>query len=91
MSLVPARLLAALRCPVCREPLVFSEAPHQPADSAAYGVLLCDTHVYPVIDGIPVLRTGRVSVQDHMTGREEVTGPSVEDLVATVQGPKPVE
>jgi SAM-dependent methyltransferase/uncharacterized protein YbaR (Trm112 family) len=97
VSLVPARLLAALRCPVCRQPLVFSEAPHQPAalpnheQAGAYGVLLCDTHVYPVIDGIPVLRTGQVSVQDHMTGREEVAGPSVADLVETVQGPKPVE
>jgi SAM-dependent methyltransferase/uncharacterized protein YbaR (Trm112 family) len=91
VSLLPARLLASLRCPDCREPLTFSEAPHQPEGAGAYGVLLCDKHVYPVIDGIPVLRHGRVSVQDHMTGREEVVGPSVAELVATVQGARPTE
>jgi SAM-dependent methyltransferase/uncharacterized protein YbaR (Trm112 family) len=91
VSLLPARLLAALRCPDCREPLTFTEAPHQPEDAGAYGVLRCAAHAYPVIDGIPVLRDGRVSVQDHMTGREEVVGPSVAELVATVRGTRPTE
>lgn len=91
VSLLPARLQAALRCPDCREPLTFSQAPHQPDDAGAYGILCCPTHVYPVIDGIPVLRSGRVSVQDHMTGREEVVGPSVAELVSTVQGSQPTE
>jgi SAM-dependent methyltransferase/uncharacterized protein YbaR (Trm112 family) len=91
VSLLPARLQAALRCPDCREPLTFSQAQHQPDDAGAYGILCCPTHVYPVIDGIPVLRTGRVSVQDHMTGREEVVGPSVDELVSTVQGSEPTE
>jgi SAM-dependent methyltransferase/uncharacterized protein YbaR (Trm112 family) len=91
VSLLPARLLAALRCPICREPLTFSEAQHQPEGAGAYGVLLCSTHVYPVIDGIPVLRDGRVSVQDHMSDREEVVGPTVAELADTVQGPRPTE
>ncbi len=84
-------LIAALRCPVCRSPLTLSASTDGRRVGAQFGVLGCGRHEYPVIDGIPVLRLGRVDVQDQMDGRTEVVGPSVEDLVAMVRGRQPIE
>ncbi len=54
------------------------------ADSV-FGVLSCGTHTFPVIDGIPVIRSGTIDVHEHMTGRTEVTGPSIDELLYRVR------
>jgi SAM-dependent methyltransferase len=66
-----------LQCPQCRRPL--------DGDAVSFGLLSCGTHTYPVIDGIPVLRHGRVAVQHHTTSEEEVSGPTVAELVELVR------
>ncbi|MCD2191734.1 class I SAM-dependent methyltransferase [Actinomycetospora soli] len=38
-----------------------------------------------MLDGIPVLRSSRVDQQDHITGRTEVDGPTVEHLVELLE------
>lgn len=74
-------LLANLRCPECAASLDFTPSSQQPLTGGTFGVLSCGPHTYPVIDSIPILRTGRIDVQDHMTGRAEVPGPSIMDLL----------
>ncbi|MGH3991401.1 MAG: class I SAM-dependent methyltransferase, partial [Pseudonocardiaceae bacterium] len=39
---------------------------------------------FPVIDSIPVLRQGRVNVQDHVSGSDDVLGPTIGELVDQV-------
>ena len=85
-----ASLLAVLRCPECAGPVEFAGATGQPLPTGAFGVLSCGKHEFPVVDGIPVMRTGRIDVQDHMNGRAEVVGPTVTQLVQLVRGPDPL-
>jgi ubiquinone/menaquinone biosynthesis C-methylase UbiE/uncharacterized protein YbaR (Trm112 family) len=79
------RLLTVLRCPQCTAAFHFSPSPRQPLPGGTFGVLSCGRHAYPVIDGIPVVRSGRIDVQDHMTGRADVPGPSIEELLYRVR------
>lgn len=81
----------ALRCPVCRDALHFTPTETQPLRGGVFGVLTCSSHTYPVVDSIPVIRRGRVSVQDHMSGREEVVGPMVDELVEEIRNDRPLE
>ena len=90
LSTLPAELLAILRCPDCGEPFEFTGSAAPSVTGGVFGVLSCGPHQYPVIDGIPVIRHDRVRVQDHVNGRDEVAGPTVEELLATVRGPEPV-
>ena len=85
-----AGLLAMLRCPECAQPFEFVASAAQPLLTGAFGVLDCGEHEFPVLDGIPVLRTGRIDVQDHMNGRAEVIGPTVSQLVDLVRGADPL-
>lgn len=80
-----------LVCPECRATLAFAPAPTQPLEGGIFGVLSCPCSEYPVVDGIPVIRQGRVDVQDHMTERAEVDGPTVARLVELIRGDDPVE
>ncbi|HWE92045.1 MAG TPA: class I SAM-dependent methyltransferase [Pseudonocardiaceae bacterium] len=86
----PAGLGELLRCPVCGDGFVFTPVAAQPLPDSVFGVLACADHRYPVIDGIPVIRDGRVSVHDHMTGRAEVLGPTVAELVKLVRSADPL-
>lgn len=81
----------ALVCPECRATLAFEASRIQPLHDGVFGVLSCPCSTYPVIDGIPVIRRGRVDVQDHMTSRAEVDGPTVEHLVDLVRGDDPLD
>ncbi len=45
----------------------------------------CGSHSYPVVDSIPILRRGRIDVQEHTTHRIEVVGPTVEELIDNVR------
>lgn len=74
-----------LRCPRCRESLDFRASTSQPLAGGSFGLLQCPCSTYPVLDGIPVLRAGRVDQQDHITGRTEVDGPTVEHLVQLLE------
>jgi SAM-dependent methyltransferase/uncharacterized protein YbaR (Trm112 family) len=87
---LPAVLARMLRCPECARPLDFTPAARQPLTTGVFGVLADERHRFPVVDGIPVLRTGRVSVQDHMDSRTEVPGPTVAELVDLVTGEDPL-
>jgi SAM-dependent methyltransferase len=78
-------LPADLRCPQCTGSFDFSPSPRQPLPGGTFGVLSCGPHAYPVIDGIPVVRSGRIDVQDHMTGQANVRGPSIEELLHRVR------
>ncbi|MDD7938317.1 class I SAM-dependent methyltransferase [Actinomycetospora lutea] len=44
-----------------------------------------------MLDGIPVVRRGRVDVQEHATGRTEVDGPTAGDLVALLRAGRGVD
>jgi SAM-dependent methyltransferase/uncharacterized protein YbaR (Trm112 family) len=80
-----------LVCPECRTPLAFEPSPTQPLEGGVFGVLSCPCAEYPVVDSIPVIRRGQVDVQDHMTGKAEVDGPTVERLVELVRSDQPLE
>ncbi|MBA8924629.1 SAM-dependent methyltransferase/uncharacterized protein YbaR (Trm112 family) [Kutzneria viridogrisea] len=75
----------SLRCPHCRTPLHHTPVPCPALPGRPFGTLDCGTHSYPVIDGIPVIRHGRVPVQDHTTDTVEVPGPTVATLLADVR------
>ncbi|GAA3989302.1 hypothetical protein GCM10022247_04810 [Allokutzneria multivorans] len=72
----------SLLCPLCAQPLSFRETG---SASPGFGLVECGRHTYPVLDGIPVIRHGRVPVQEHTTGLEEVPGPAVTELVDLVR------
>lgn len=80
-----------LVCPECRATLAFEASRVQPLAGGVFGVLTCPCSAYPVVDGIPVIRRGQVDVQDHMTGKAEVDGPTVAHLVELVRGDDPLE
>ncbi|CAM3372502.1 class I SAM-dependent methyltransferase [Kibdelosporangium persicum] len=82
---LPDALPANLRCPECTSAFHFVPSPSQPLADGTFGVLSCGEHTFPVIDSIPVLRSGRIDVQDHLTGRADVAGPSVEELLYRVR------
>jgi SAM-dependent methyltransferase/uncharacterized protein YbaR (Trm112 family) len=80
-----------LLCPECRTTLAFEASRVQPLPDGVFGVLSCPCSAYPVVDGIPVIRRGQVDVQDHMTSRAEVDGPTVAHLVDLVRGDDPLD
>jgi SAM-dependent methyltransferase/uncharacterized protein YbaR (Trm112 family) len=80
-----------LVCPECRTTLSFEPARTQPLPDGVFGVLTCPCSAYPVVDSVPVIRRGHVDVQDHMTGRAEVNGPTIEHLVDVIRGEDPLE
>jgi len=82
---VPGVCPVALTCPDCRTETAFEPCGTQPLPGGVFGVLHFACRSHPVLDSIPVLRSGRVDVQDHMTGRAEVVGPKVEQLVELVR------
>jgi SAM-dependent methyltransferase/uncharacterized protein YbaR (Trm112 family) len=78
------RLLSRLQCPTCRSPFAFAPSVTQPLSGGVFGVLSCRAHAYPVVDSIPVIREGRIDVQDHTTHKVDVVGPSVPELIEKV-------
>ena len=78
-------LLDCLRCPDCGGAFTFDASAKQPLPGGAFGVLSCGAHAYPVVDSIPVIRRDRVDVQDHVTHRVDVAGPTVEELIDKVR------
>ncbi|MHC1561310.1 class I SAM-dependent methyltransferase [Actinomycetospora sp. C-140] len=74
-----------LRCPECGAAPTFVPTPTQPLAGGRFGLLHCRCSEYPVLDSIPVVRRGRVDVQDHVTGRTEVAGPDHHQLVAMLR------
>ncbi|TDQ51014.1 methyltransferase family protein [Actinomycetospora succinea] len=76
---------SVLRCPECREVPAFTPTPTQPMAGGTFGVLRCSCAAHPVLDSIPIVRRGRVDVQDHVTGRTEVAGPDHDALVALLE------
>ena len=81
----PLTFPVRLRCPACRDGLTFAPTPTQPFRDGSFGLLTCRCSAYPVLDSIPVLRQGRVDVQDHVTGRTEADGPSSGSLIALLR------
>ncbi|GAA4910300.1 methyltransferase family protein [Actinomycetospora succinea] len=79
-----------LICPRCRGALAYTPTPVESFDGE-FGVLSCGCDEYPVLDGIPVLRRGRVDVQEHATGRTEVDGPTVGRLVELLRDGRGVD
>lgn len=84
-------VLALLRCPVTGAELTFRRAEPGPLTDGLFGVLTGGAYDYPVIDGVPVLRHGRLDVQAHVTGAPEVIGPLVSSLVELVRAGDGVE
>ena len=80
----PSGLPRGLRCPACQGPFAYHPAPSQPLPGGQFGLLRCGSHTFPVIDSIPVLRLGQVNVQDHVSGSNDVLGPTVGELVDQV-------
>ena len=78
------QLLRILRCPVCRQPLKFEPVDQGLPHAREYGVLSCGCTQYPVIDGVPVLKRGKVGVFEHTKGQTQYEGPSPEDLMRLV-------
>lgn len=76
---------ALLRCPVTGQPLTFLRAASQPLPGDGFGVLHGGAGPYPVVDGVPILMHGRVTVRDHVSGGEEAPGPEVMALVGLIE------
>jgi uncharacterized protein YbaR (Trm112 family) len=74
-TVVAEPLLGILVCPDCHTALEPT-----PSTVAGYGVLSCAAHHYPVVAGIPIIRSGQISP----------AGPTVDDLLATIRGQDPV-
>jgi SAM-dependent methyltransferase/uncharacterized protein YbaR (Trm112 family) len=86
LRMTPEPPLSTLRCPHCRTAFDYQDRPSRHLPGRQFGLLDCGRHTYPVIDGIPVIRHGRVPVQDHTTGTVEAPGPTVDYLVGHVRG-----
>ncbi|MGH7486829.1 MAG: hypothetical protein ACREMY_14695, partial [bacterium] len=80
-----------LQCPYCTAEMHFVPCARQPLTGGYFGVLSCQSHEFPVIDSIPILRQGQITVQDHVSGTVDVAGPSVAELVAQIRGGQPLE
>ena len=78
------RLLTLLRCPECGSLFDFDPSRTQPLQDGMFGVISCGAHSYPVIDSIPLIRRGRIDVQDHTTSRVNVVGPTPHELIDKV-------
>ncbi len=78
------QLLRILRCPVCHRSLKFEPVDQGLPHAREYGVLSCGCRQYPVIDGVPVLKRGKVGVFEHTKGYIQYEGPSPENLTRLV-------
>lgn len=81
----PPEMFAVLRCPVNGASLRFVPAASGSLPGAVFGVLVGGAYDYPVLDGVAVLRHGRLDVQGHVTGEQEVAGPRVDELIDLVR------
>lgn len=85
------RFLDTLQCPACQRGFKYTPSSSQPLAGSDFGVLSCDAHEYPVVDGIAILRDGRIDAQDHCSEYVEVEGPSVGELLAIVKSSDPLD
>jgi SAM-dependent methyltransferase len=65
--------------------MTFQRAADQPLPGDGFGVLRGGASPYPVVDGVPILLRGRVTVRNHVTGDEEAGGPDTAALVALIE------
>lgn len=74
-------LLPLLQCPGCGVSFDFRAVPTPKLARAECGVLSCRCAQYAVLDGIPILLSGRIGIFEHTTGATEVAGPTAAELV----------
>jgi SAM-dependent methyltransferase/uncharacterized protein YbaR (Trm112 family) len=78
-------LVPRLRCPACGAPLALDRVPQPDPEAGDCGVLRCPCAAdYPVLDGVPVLRTGALDRRSIADDRALAPGPDVADVVSAV-------
>ncbi len=78
------QLVEILQCPHCSGPLSYAPVA-KPAGHGEYGILTCRCRRYPVIDGIPILMSGRVGIISHWNDYAVHLGPTAEELVEALE------
>jgi SAM-dependent methyltransferase len=86
-----SRWLGFLRCPWCRGGFQFTEAPRPAVGAAEFGVLACGCSRFPVVDGVPIIQRSPVGMFEHTTGRTEVPGIPVAELVRLIEAGESLE
>ena len=75
-----------LQCPACGGALAFSGVPQPHPEAGTCGVLRCPCAAdYPVLDGVPVLRTGALDRRSIADDRVLAPGPDVAGVVSDVE------
>lgn len=74
-----------LRCPDCGGPLALDRVRQRDAEAGDCGLLRCGCAVWPVLDGVPILRRGRLDRRSIADARVLAPGPEVEAVVALVR------
>ena len=77
-------LLPLLRCPACEGRLDYESVVQRDAEAGECGLLRCGCAVYPVLDGVPILRGGALAHRSIADARVMAEGDAVEDVVARV-------
>ncbi|MGE0803808.1 MAG: methyltransferase domain-containing protein [Lautropia sp.] len=84
------QFVALLQCPACQGALSFKPLA-APAGYGRFGILSCRTHRYPVIDDVPILKSGRVGLISHWNDYAVHLGPTTDELVAMLERGQMVE
>ena len=79
-------LVALLRCPACGGALTFDAVPQPDPEAGTCGVLRCPCAAdYPVLDGVPVLRAGRLDRRSIADDLVLAPGPDVAAVVTEIK------
>lgn len=84
-------LIGLLQCPACAGALRFVPVAQRAREAGTCGVLECACAVYPVLDSVPVVRTGRLSRHSIADARVVSPGPLVAEVVAQVRAARGAE
>jgi len=78
-------LVSVLQCPACGGGLDYETIEQADASAGACGLLRCACAVYPVLDGIPILRQGRLAHHTISDARIVADGNEVEAIVESIE------
>lgn len=78
-------LVSLLRCPVCGDNLDYEAVEQRDAAAGNCGRLECACSVYPVLDGVPILRHGRLAHHTISDARIVSEGNDVSAITAAIE------
>ncbi|GAB5537083.1 MAG: hypothetical protein Rubg2KO_33320 [Rubricoccaceae bacterium] len=79
-------LTLKLQCPACGAELAYVPVEQNEAAAGECGLLQCPCSVYPLLDGVPILRRGRLAHHTISDARIVAEGDDVAEIVTAIKG-----